>query len=205
MRFFRPIMDFSEKYNILQSAMAASERIFKLLDTPVDIISPAVTKKPAGPGRIEFDHVWFAYREMAEETDSARTGKNHVGIAAVAVRPSHSAATSGNGDAGSQQPDWVLRDVSFLDRTRRDRGGRRPHRRRQDDADFLAAAFLRCAERRGAHRRHRCQRNGPRRPAQPLRRRAARSVPLHRHDRRQHPPGHRAHPGRTRAPRPPKM
>ena len=35
MRFFRPIMDFSEKYNILQSAMAASERIFKLLDTPV--------------------------------------------------------------------------------------------------------------------------------------------------------------------------
>ena len=46
MRFFRPIMDFSEKYNILQSAMAASERIFKLLDTPVDIVSPAVTKKP---------------------------------------------------------------------------------------------------------------------------------------------------------------
>ena len=39
-RFFRPIMDFSEKYNILQSAMAASERIFKLLDTPVDIVSP---------------------------------------------------------------------------------------------------------------------------------------------------------------------
>ena len=44
MRFFRPIMDFSEKYNILQSAMAASERIFKLLDTPVDVVSPAVTK-----------------------------------------------------------------------------------------------------------------------------------------------------------------
>src|SRR5579862_2235466 len=62
-RFFRPIMDFSEKYNILQSAMAASERIFKLIDTPVDIVSPAVTKKPEGPGRIEFDHVWFAYRE----------------------------------------------------------------------------------------------------------------------------------------------
>ena len=40
MRFFRPIMDFSEKYNILQSAMAASERIFKLLDTPVDVTSP---------------------------------------------------------------------------------------------------------------------------------------------------------------------
>ncbi len=64
MRFFRPIMDFSEKYNILQSAMAASERIFKLLDTPVDIVSPAVTRKPEGPGRIEFDHVWFAYRDV---------------------------------------------------------------------------------------------------------------------------------------------
>ena len=39
-RFFRPIMDFSEKYNILQSAMAASERIFKLLDTPVRWFRP---------------------------------------------------------------------------------------------------------------------------------------------------------------------
>src|SRR5438876_10835889 len=61
-RFFRPIQDFSEKYNILQSAMASSERIFKLLDTPVEITSPAVTKSAEGPGRIEFDHVWFAYR-----------------------------------------------------------------------------------------------------------------------------------------------
>jgi ATP-binding cassette, subfamily B, multidrug efflux pump len=62
LRFFRPIMDFSEKYNILQSAMAASERIFKLLDTPPQVVSPAVPKRPEGPGRIEFDHVWFAYR-----------------------------------------------------------------------------------------------------------------------------------------------
>jgi len=60
-RFFRPIQDFSEKYNILQSAMASSERVFKLLDTPVEITSPAVTKTPEGPGRVEFDHVWFAY------------------------------------------------------------------------------------------------------------------------------------------------
>ena len=63
LRFFRPIMDFSEKYNILQSAMAASERIFKLLDTPVQVVSPAVTKRPEGLGRIEFDHVWFAYHD----------------------------------------------------------------------------------------------------------------------------------------------
>ncbi|MGA2374385.1 MAG: ABC transporter ATP-binding protein [Candidatus Sulfotelmatobacter sp.] len=84
LRFFRPIMDFSEKYNILQSAMAASERIFKLLDTPVEVVSPAVTKRPEGPGRIEFDHVWFAYRE-AEEGSATR----------------------------DSAPDWVLRDVSF--------------------------------------------------------------------------------------------
>jgi ATP-binding cassette, subfamily B, multidrug efflux pump len=64
-RFFRPIMDFSEKYNILQSAMAASERIFKLLDTPPQVVSPAITKCAEGPGRIEFDHVWFAYRDEA--------------------------------------------------------------------------------------------------------------------------------------------
>ncbi len=71
LRFFRPIMDFSEKYNILQSAMAASERIFKLLDTPVQVVSPAVTKRPEGAGRIEFDHVWFAYRDAPEQGDGA--------------------------------------------------------------------------------------------------------------------------------------
>jgi ATP-binding cassette, subfamily B, multidrug efflux pump len=120
MRFFRPIMDFSEKYNILQSAMAASERIFKMLDTPVDVVSPAVTKKPTGPGRIEFDHVWFAYREVPEESkDRVETGaspvppsKDHVATAASAVPPKRSEAASGNGHADSQ-PDWVLRDVTF--------------------------------------------------------------------------------------------
>jgi ATP-binding cassette subfamily B protein len=106
MRFFRPIMDFSEKYNILQSAMAASERIFRMLDTPVDVVSPAVTKKPTGPGRIEFDHVWFAYREVPEESkDGVETG-------ASPLPPKRSEAASGNGQADSQ-PDWVLRDVTF--------------------------------------------------------------------------------------------
>ena len=60
-RFFRPIQDLSEKYNILQSAMAAGERVFKLLDTKIDVTSPTIAKRPQGPGRIEFDHVWFAY------------------------------------------------------------------------------------------------------------------------------------------------
>jgi ATP-binding cassette subfamily B protein len=63
-RFFRPIQDFSEKYNILQSAMASSERVFKLLDAPVEITSPAVPKTPEGLGQLQFDHVWFAYRDQ---------------------------------------------------------------------------------------------------------------------------------------------
>src|ERR1700720_602490 len=74
-RFFRPIQDFSEKYNILQSAMASSERIFKLLDTPPEITSPAVIKTPEGPGRIEFEHVWFAYRNIPIDTGDGKNGK----------------------------------------------------------------------------------------------------------------------------------
>ena len=62
-RFFRPISDMSEKFNILQSAMASSERIFTLLDTPVKTQTPTKpTPRPApAKGRIEFDGVWFAY------------------------------------------------------------------------------------------------------------------------------------------------
>src|SRR5438477_2616918 len=99
-RFFRPIQDFSEKYNILQSAMASSERIFKLLDTPVEITSPAVTKKPEGPGRIEFDHVWFAYRNIPIDTGDGKNGKG--------------ASRAGAETHTTTEPDWVLRDVSFV-------------------------------------------------------------------------------------------
>jgi ATP-binding cassette subfamily B multidrug efflux pump len=64
MRFFRPIQDLSEKYNIMQSAMAAAERVFKLLDTPVLIQSPAQAKPfPPSAAAVEFDHVWFAYKD----------------------------------------------------------------------------------------------------------------------------------------------
>ncbi len=60
--FFRPIQDLSEKFNILQSAMAACERIFKLLDEPLPA-PPAETPLPlsAPRGEIEFRNVWFAY------------------------------------------------------------------------------------------------------------------------------------------------
>jgi ATP-binding cassette subfamily B multidrug efflux pump len=72
-RFYRPISDLSEKFNILQAAMASSERIFKLLDTPAVIHSPgAAASSPGsevrspesdarGRGHILFDHVSFAY------------------------------------------------------------------------------------------------------------------------------------------------
>src|SRR5207244_13366365 len=73
-RFFRPSQDLSGKYNIRQSAMASSERLFKLLDTPVEITSAAMTKTPTGPGRIEFDHVWFAYRNIPIEVDTTHVG-----------------------------------------------------------------------------------------------------------------------------------
>jgi len=66
-RFFRPIQDLSEKYNILQSAMASSERIFSLLDTPAEVESP---ERPVNPerteatgGSVEFKNVWFAYQD----------------------------------------------------------------------------------------------------------------------------------------------
>jgi len=76
-RFFRPISDISEKFNLLQAAMASSERIFTLLDTPATIVSPpeagssgarprvglATPTRPehAEAGHLRFDHVWFAY------------------------------------------------------------------------------------------------------------------------------------------------
>jgi ATP-binding cassette, subfamily B, multidrug efflux pump len=112
LRFFRPIMDFSEKYNILQSAMAASERVFKLLDTPVQVTSPTVSKRPAGPGRIEFDQVWFAYRDTPEEVS-----KEHVGTAAIGRPAEQSSAGSSLSTSRTAStdptPDWVLRDVTF--------------------------------------------------------------------------------------------
>ena len=69
-RFFRPIQDLSEKFNILQSAMAASERIFKLLDEPVTIdTNPNPTRLDSPRGAVEFRNVWFSYRNVAEPND----------------------------------------------------------------------------------------------------------------------------------------
>lgn len=62
-RFYEPISDLSEKYNILQGAMAASERIFKLVDTPIRIESPEGAARAEGIETIEFRDVWFAYND----------------------------------------------------------------------------------------------------------------------------------------------
>ncbi len=95
-RFFRPIQDLSEKYNILQAAMASSERIFKLLDTPAEVVSPEPVQIPTGLGRIEFDHVWFAYRTAAQAAEEA-------------AQRGEKLKSLGHAD----HYDWVLRDVSF--------------------------------------------------------------------------------------------
>ena len=80
-RFFRPISDMSEKFNVLQAAMASSERIFSLLDTPVRIETKeqggrarepggqGAREPRGGPGHIRFEHVWFAYNADRREGD----------------------------------------------------------------------------------------------------------------------------------------
>ena len=119
-RFFRPISDMSEKFNVLQAAMASSERIFGLLDTPVRIqdppaagaLPPSGVRPPAMPapagtvlqtartgtrspaerrGRIEFDGVWFAYNADGATGPSRGDGQ----------------------PAAAPEPDYVLRNVAF--------------------------------------------------------------------------------------------
>jgi ATP-binding cassette, subfamily B, multidrug efflux pump len=62
-RFFVPLRDFSQKYTVMQSAMASAERIFQLLDTPVDIANPRIPQVPKPfRGEVVFDRVWFHYK-----------------------------------------------------------------------------------------------------------------------------------------------
>ena len=111
-RFFRPIQDLSDKYNILQSAMASSERVFKLLDTPVEITSPALPQKAEGAGRIEFDHVWFAYRQLETDNDG------HAATKAVSnghgkLDANAEASFETKAETKAETYDLILRDVSF--------------------------------------------------------------------------------------------
>jgi ATP-binding cassette subfamily B multidrug efflux pump len=119
-RFFRPIQDLSDKYNILQGAMASSERVFKLLDTPIEILSPTLPQKVIGKGRIEFDHVWFAYRKL--ETADGNQPLAEVASTSNGHNPAehdsgkHSSRDHDSGKHGPTEAelfDWILRDVSF--------------------------------------------------------------------------------------------
>ena len=104
-RFYQPISDLSEKYNILQGAMAASERVFKLLDTPVRIADSG-TCEVGELQSIEFRNVWFAYSEGPRAEGRGPRGQSDEPADAAPPQP------SALGPRPSQ-PDWVLKNVSF--------------------------------------------------------------------------------------------
>ena len=94
-QFFRPILDLSEKYNIMQAAMASSERVFRLLDTPRSIADPPTAREVKHVrGEVTFDHVSFSYQ-----------------LAAEAAIPEEAAARAA--DAEAPAVEWVLKDVDF--------------------------------------------------------------------------------------------
>jgi ATP-binding cassette subfamily B multidrug efflux pump len=96
-RFFRPIQDLSEKFNILQSAMAASERIFKLLDEPFSIeSSPNAIMLDSPRGEIEFRNVWFSYRNVEAPNDDDWVLRD----VSFRIRPGQSFAIVGHTGAG---------------------------------------------------------------------------------------------------------
>ncbi|MDE3192899.1 MAG: ABC transporter ATP-binding protein [Chloroflexota bacterium] len=93
-QFFQPVLDLADKYNILQAAMASSERVFRLLDTPQAIADPPdAAQLRHVRGEVRFDHVWFSYQLAAE-------------AALPEARP------DGPREEGSGA-DWILKDVDF--------------------------------------------------------------------------------------------
>ena len=104
-RFWRPIQDLSDKYNILQAAMAACERIFKLLDTPPEIVNPAHPIPGDGSNRIEFRHVWFTYQKLTPAQQAA--------IKAACSDGSDPKLKTAERLAAIPDIEWILKDVSF--------------------------------------------------------------------------------------------
>ena len=95
-RFFRPIQDLSEKFNILQSANAASERIFKLLDEPIPVSASGAPVPRDLRGEIEFRNVWFAYTGGANPEDKDWVLRD----VSFRVFPGQTAAVVGHTGAG---------------------------------------------------------------------------------------------------------
>ena len=123
-RFFRPIQDLSDKYNILQAAMAASERVFRLIDTQPELQQPALPtpgeKNTRNTGRIEFRDVWFTYGQLTPEQNTALAALN------ASSRPERKARSGeipvfAASQANGSHPlppviadiEWILRGVSF--------------------------------------------------------------------------------------------
>ncbi len=106
-RFFRPIQDLSDKYNILQAAMASSERIFKLLDTPVTITDPEdPVELPDVQGHVEFRHVNFAYQDHHLVTENV----------SLVIEPGETVAVVGHTGAGKTTlTNLLLRFYDVLD------------------------------------------------------------------------------------------
>ena len=104
-RFWRPISDLSEKFNILQAAMAASERIFLLLDTAPQVVSPPAPQRlHRVEGRVAFENVSFAYRAEGGSVAPPGPPAPHAG-----VNPSLGAASSSLSPA-----QYVLEDINFV-------------------------------------------------------------------------------------------
>jgi ATP-binding cassette subfamily B multidrug efflux pump len=90
-RFYHPIRDLAEKYNILQASMASSERIFRLLDTEPEIVGKDDGSRPSDrKGGIEFKDVWFAYKK----------GENVLKDISFSVKPGEKVAVVGATGAG---------------------------------------------------------------------------------------------------------
>ena len=107
-RFFRPIQDLSEKYNILQGAMASSERIFGLLDEPPGIEDPPEPLQLDVPikGRIAFENVWFRYSTIGEDTPTSSSS-------VTATTASYESVENHTYADVSPEDGWVLRGINL--------------------------------------------------------------------------------------------
>ena len=124
LRFWRPIQDLSDKYNILQAAMAACERIFKLMDSQPEIVSPAHPILGDGSNRIQFDHVWFTYQKLTDEQKTAVAKRPRLFVSGHDFSRANQATNLDGALALGETPDaaalavidnieWILKDVSF--------------------------------------------------------------------------------------------
>ena len=123
-QLFQPIQELAEMFTTLQSAIASAEKIFTLMDVEPIVKEKADPTRPnAIKGRIEFDHVWFAYETKDGETPTPDTMATEIGAEApisdsdclqspsvASAGRSEGAKTPGDG----REPNWVLRDVSFV-------------------------------------------------------------------------------------------